>query len=123
MAKEKSRNIPMEKIHDLPGMEDSKEPDKAYGSLVSSILVSGIQEPVILRPMGNGEYQLVAGYRRRRAAELARLQEIPALVYDMTEKEALEYRAQAVKAPKTPIPGTLLEEAAEEILKALEKRA
>ena len=118
MAKEKSRNIPMEKIHDLPGMEDSKEPDKAYGSLVSSILVSGIKEPVILRPMGNGEYQLVAGYRRRRAAELARLQEIPALVYDMTEKEALEYRAQAVKAPKTPIPGTLLEEAAEEKAKA-----
>lgn len=118
MAKEKSRNIPMEKIHDLPGLEDSKEPDKAYGSLVSNILVSGIKEPVILCPKGDGEYQLVAGYRRRRAAELAKLQEIPALVYDMTEKEALEYRAQAVKDPKTPIPGTLLGEAAEEKAKA-----
>ena len=104
MAKEKSRNIPIEKIHDLPGLEDIKQPDKAYGSLVSSILINGVKEPVILRLMENGEYQLVAGYRRKRAVELAKLQEIPALIYDMTEKEALEYRAKAAKDPKTPIP-------------------
>lgn len=118
MAKEKSRNIPIEKIHDLPGLEDSKQPDKAYGSLVSSILINGVKEPVILRPVENGEYQLVAGYRRKRAVELAKLQEIPALIYDMTEKEALEYRAKANKDSKTPIPGKLVEEAAEEKAKA-----
>ena len=118
MAKEKSRNIPIEKIHDLPGLEDSKQPDKAYGSLVSSILINGVKEPVILRPMENGEYQVVAGYRRKRAVELAKLQEIPALIYDMTEKEALEYRAKAGKDPKTPIPGKLMEEATEEKVKA-----
>lgn len=118
MAKEKSRNIPIEKIHDLPGLEDIKQPDKAYGSLVSSILINGVKEPVILRPMENGEYQLVAGYRRKRAVELAKLQEIPALIYDMTEKEALEYRAKANKDSKTPIPGKLVEEAAEEKAKA-----
>ena len=114
MAKEKSRNIPIEKIHDLPGLEDSKQPDKAYGSLVSSILINGVKEPVILRSMENDEYQLVAGYRRKRAVELAKLQEIPALIYDMTEKEALEYRAKAGKDPKTPIPGKFVEDAAEE---------
>ena len=114
MAKEKSRNIPIEKIHDLPGLEDSKQPDKAYGSLVSSILINGVKEPVILRSMENDEYQLVAGYRRKRAVELAKLQEIPALIYDMTEKEALEYRAKAGKDPNTPIPGKFVEDAAEE---------
>lgn len=118
MAKEQSRNIPIEKIHDLPGLEDNKQPDKAYGSLVSSILINGVKEPVILRSMENGEYQLVTGYRRKRAVELAKLQEIPALIYDMTEKEALEYRAKAEKDPKTPIPGKLMEEAAEEKAKA-----
>ena len=118
MAKEKSRNIPIEKIHDLPGLEDSKQPDKAYGSLVSSILINGVKEPVILRSMENGEYQLVTGYRRKRAVELAKLQEIPALIYDMTEKEALEYRAKAAKDPKTPIPGKFVEDAAEEKAKA-----
>lgn len=114
MAKEQSRNIPIEKIHDLPGLEDNKQPDKAYGSLVSSILINGVKEPVILRSMENGEYQLVTGYRRKRAVELAKLQEIPALIYDMTEKEALEYRAKAAKDPKTPIPGKFVEDAAEE---------
>ena len=118
MAKEKSRNIPIEKIHDLPGLEDNKQPDKAYGSLVSSILINGVKEPVILRPMENDEYQLVTGYRRKRAVELAKLQEIPALIYDMTEKEALEYRAKAAKDPKTPIPGKFVEDAAEEKAKA-----
>lgn len=118
MAKEQSRNIPIEKIHDLPGLEDNKQPDKAYGSLVSSILINGVKEPVILRSVENGEYQLVAGYRRRRAVELAKLQEIPALIYDMTEKEALEYRAKAGKDPKTPIPGKIVEDAAEEKAKA-----
>lgn len=118
MAKEQSRNIPIEKIHDLPGLEDNKQPDKAYGSLVSSILINGVKEPVILRSMENDEYQLVAGYRRKRAVELAKLQEIPALIYDMTEKEALEYRAKAGKDPKTPIPGKFVEDAAEEKAKA-----
>lgn len=118
MAKEQSRNIPIEKIHDLPGLEDNKQPDKAYGSLVSSILINGVKEPVILRSMENGEYQLVTGYRRKRAVELAKLQEIPALIYDMTEKEALEYRAMAGKDPKTPIPGKFVEDAAEEKAKA-----
>lgn len=118
MAKEQSRNIPIEKIHDLPGLEDNKQPDKAYGSLVSSILINGVKEPVILRSMENGEYQLVTGYRRKRAVELAKLQDIPALIYDMTEKEALEYRAKAAKDPKTPIPGKFVEDAAEEKAKA-----
>ena len=116
MANENSKipippNISIEKIHDLPGLAEEKRPDKEYGSLVSSILINGVKEPVILRPMENGEYQLVAGYRRKRAVELAKLKELPALIYDMTEKEALEYRTKANKDPKTPVPGKLLEEA------------
>lgn len=106
------KNIPIEKIHALPGMAEEKRPDKEYGSLVSSILISGVKEPVILRPMENGEYQLVAGYRRKRAAELAKRKELPALLYDMSEKEALDYRAKAVKEPTTPIPGKPVEEKA-----------
>lgn len=106
-----TQQIPIEKLHDLPGMDEEKRPDKDYGSLVSSILINGVKEPVILRPMENGQYQLVAGYRRRRAAELAKLKELPAIIYDMTEKEALEYRIKAAKDPKIPIPGKLVPEA------------
>lgn len=107
------QQIPIEKIHDLPGLSDLKLPEKSYGTLVSSILVNGLREPVILRPMENGEYQLVHGYRRRKAAELAKLKTLDALVYDMTVKEARDYRVAVAANPDAPIPGKLVEKAAE----------
>ena len=107
------QQIPIEKIHDLPGVTDFKLPEKSYGTLVSSILVNGLREPVILRPLENGEYQLVHGYRRRKAAELAKLKTLGALVYDMTEKEAKDYRLAVAANPEAPIPGKLVEKAAE----------
>ena len=100
--------IPLSKIHDLPGMFIQKQPDKNYGGLVSSIQASGVKEPVILRLREDGEYQLVAGYRRRRACELAKFKEIPAYVYEMTMKEAREYHAQVNNKPSTPILGKLV---------------
>lgn len=104
------QNIALEKIRPLPGLEEDKQPDKAYGSLVSSILINGVKEPLLLRTMEGGEYQLVSGYRRLRACRLAKLKEIPALVYDMTEQEALDYRAKAAQQPDTPIPGKPVQE-------------
>ena len=100
--------IPLSKIHDLPGMFIQKQPDKNYGGLVSSIQASGVKEPVILRLREDGEYQLVTGYRRRRACELAKFKEIPAYVYEMTMKEAREYHAQVNNKPSIPIPGKLV---------------
>ncbi len=117
------QQIPIEKIHDLPGVIDPKQPEKSYGTLVSSILVNGLREPVILRPLENGEYQLVHGYRRRRAAELAKLKEVSAFVYDMTEKEAQEYRRAQAVDPKAPIPGKLVEKAAESKAAPADKKA
>ena len=102
------QQIPIEKIHDLPGVTDFKLPEKSYGTLVSSILVNGLREPVILRPLENGEYQLVHGYRRRKAAELAKLKTLDALVYDMSEKEAKDYRVAVAANPDAPIPGKLI---------------
>ena len=102
------QQIPIEKIHDLPGVTDFKLPEKSYGTLVSSILVNGLREPVLLRQLENGEYQLVHGYRRRKAAELAKLKTLEALVYDMTEKEAKDYRMAVAANPDTQIPGKLI---------------
>ena len=102
------QQIPIEKIHDLPGVTDFKLPEKSYGTLVSSILVNGLREPVLLRQLENGEYQLVHGYRRRKAAELAKLKTLDALVYDMTEKEAKDYRLAVSANPDAPIPGKLI---------------
>ena len=105
------QQIPIEKIHDLPGVPIVKLADKSYGGLVASMLVDGVKEPVILRQREDGEYQLVSGFRRRRAAELAKLKELPALVYDMTEKEAMAYCEKRNAENPPPIPGKLIEKA------------
>lgn len=42
------QNIPLAKIHDLPGVTIFKQPDKSYGGLVTSIQTGGIKEPVIV---------------------------------------------------------------------------
>ena len=68
----KPQVIPLSKIHDLPNVFIAKPQDKSLGSMVLSIESSGIKEPVILRQRDDGEYQLLSGYRRRRASELAK---------------------------------------------------
>ena len=108
-SKPQAQTILLAKIHDLPGVFISKQPDKAYGGLVTSIQAGGVKEPVILRLREDGEYQLVTGYRRRRASELAKKQDIPALVYDMTPQEAIDYHKRVQKQPGLPVPGKLLE--------------
>ena len=108
-SKPQAQTIPLAKIHDLPGVFISKQPDKAYGGLVTSIQANGVREPVILRIREDGEYQLVTGYRRYRASELAKRQDIPALVYEMTPQEAVNYRRQAQSKPDLPVPGKLVE--------------
>ena len=109
MAKNESTMIAISKIHDLPGVNYERQNDKAYSGLVSSIITQGIQEPLIVRQREDGEYQLVSGYRRRRAGELAKLSELPAVVYDMSEKEALEYYKASRDKADIPIPGKKVE--------------
>ena len=118
MAEEKARdptkpeikpvNIPLSKIHDLPGSVFAPPSPKSLEALTSSIVLQGVQEPVVLRQREDGEFQIVSGNRRRKASELAKQTEIPAFVYDMTEKEAKEFRFRN-KGDGTP-PGKLLPE-------------
>ena len=105
----KPQSIPLAKIHDLPGIPLVRQPDKSYGGLVTSIQSGGVKEPVILRLREDGEYQLVTGYRRKRACELMKKQEIPALVYEMNLQEAIRYHGLANGKPTPPVPGKLVE--------------
>lgn len=118
MAEEKARdptkpevrpvNIPLSKIHDLPGSVFAPPSLKSLEALTSSIVLKSVQEPVILRQREDGEFQIVSGNRRRKASELAKKTEIPAFIYDMTEKEAKDFRFRN-KGEGTP-PGKLLSE-------------
>ena len=63
--------------------------EAALDELASSIAARGMIQPVIVRPQGDGRYQLVAGERRWRAAQRAQLHEIPALIRDLDEREVM----------------------------------
>ncbi len=84
------QNIPLSKILDFPGLAFGKFSDKSLGGLVSSLQSKGIEEPLIVRQGKDGEYELIAGYRRRRAGELAKLSDVPAYVVELDDKQAKE---------------------------------
>ena len=63
--------------------------DAALDELAASIAARGVIQPIIVRPLGAGRYQLVAGERRWRAAQRAQLHEIPALIRDLGEREVM----------------------------------
>ena len=63
--------------------------EDALEELAASIAARGVIQPVIVRPLPGGKYQLVAGERRWRAAQRARLHEIPALVRDLAERDVM----------------------------------
>lgn len=58
--------------------------------LKASVKKSGLIEPVVVRPVAHGTYELVAGERRLRAAQALGIQEVPAMIRTLSDKEALE---------------------------------
>jgi len=84
------RMLALAQIKPLPGNPRKHFDEAALEELASSIATRGVIQPIIVRPHPNGEgYQLVAGERRWRAAQKARLHEIPALVRNLSEREVM----------------------------------
>lgn len=63
--------------------------DAALDELAASIAARGVIQPIIVRPLADGGYQLVAGERRWRAAQRAQLHEIPALIRDLGDRDVM----------------------------------
>lgn len=80
----------MERIH-LPQQQPRRyfDPQKMQG-LVESVKKHGILEPLLVRPLQDGNYELVAGERRYRAAQTAGLIEVPVLIRDFNDQEAFQ---------------------------------
>ena len=84
------RMLPLASIKPLPGNPRKVFDEAALDELAASIAARGVIQPIIVRPHPNGEgYQLVAGERRWRAAQKARLHEIPALVRELSDREVM----------------------------------
>lgn len=64
--------------------------EAALEELKASIRRSGIIEPIIVRPVAHGTYEVVAGERRLRAAQSLGIQDVPAIIKTLTDRESLE---------------------------------
>jgi ParB family chromosome partitioning protein len=62
---------------------------EALGALAESVRAQGLIQPVVVRPLGEGRYELVAGERRWRAARAAGLATVPALIRETDDRESL----------------------------------
>jgi len=61
----------------------------ALEELASSIRQQGIMQPIVVRPIGEGRYEIIAGERRWRAAQLAMLDRVPAIIRDVPDEAAV----------------------------------
>lgn len=64
--------------------------DSAIEQLAESIRAHGVLQPLLVRPIGEDEYEIIAGERRWRASQAAKLHEVPVIIQDLTDEEALE---------------------------------
>jgi len=84
------RRIPVDLLVPNPRQPRTSFDDETLQALANSVRERGVLQPVLARPLPGGRYELIAGERRWRAAQLAGLQEVPALVRDRGDAEALE---------------------------------
>ena len=89
MKREKLMDIPISKIQDFPDHPYKVKDDENMVELVESIKTRGLIQPVLVRPIDNGMYEMVSGHRRKRAFEIAGIEKIPARIQNLTKDEAI----------------------------------
>ncbi len=84
------RELPVTLIKPNPNQPRTNFDQEALDALAASIETSGVIQPLLVRPLPDGSYELVAGERRWRAAQQAGLEKVPAVVRDAQQAERLE---------------------------------
>lgn len=83
-------SLPLREIEPDPGQPRKTFEQQALGELAASIAEHGLLQPIAVRPRPMGGYTIVAGERRWRASRMAGLTEVPVVVKDVTDEQAME---------------------------------
>jgi ParB family transcriptional regulator, chromosome partitioning protein len=84
------RELPVELVKPNPSQPRTRFDAAALDALAASIASSGVVQPLLVRPLHDGSYELLAGERRWRAAQQAGLEKVPAIVRDSEQAERLQ---------------------------------
>lgn len=82
--------VPVEAISPNPGQPRTSFDDDALAALADSISASGVVQPLIARELSDKSYELIAGERRWRAAQIAGLEQVPVILRDSDEAARME---------------------------------
>ena len=80
--------IKIKDISDFPNHPFRVVDDEKMNDMVKSVQERGIMFPAIVRPKADGCYEMISGHRRKRACELAQIDEIPCIIRNLTDEEA-----------------------------------
>lgn len=86
---EKVIPIPIEKLDDFPNHPFRVRKDEEMIDLVERVKKVGVIEPIIVRPKENGHYEIIAGHRRKLAGKLAEMKELPTIIRNYNDDEAV----------------------------------
>src|SRR3954454_20479906 len=90
VAEPELRELPVELIGPNPAQPRTRFDPESIKTLATSLADAGVVQPLIVSPLADGRYELVAGERRWRAARQAGLSTVPAIVRDEGESERLQ---------------------------------
>jgi ParB family transcriptional regulator, chromosome partitioning protein len=84
------REIPLEQIDTNPFQTRSHVNEEQLAELAASIVANGVVQPVLVRPLSNGRFQIIAGERRWRASKMAGKTTVPAVLRQVSDEQAME---------------------------------
>ena len=90
LEKSAYQQLPIYKVEPNPDQPRQDFDEEELQALADSITVHGIIQPLTVREMPNGNYQIIAGERRWRAARMANLSDVPAVIIEADDKKAME---------------------------------
>jgi ParB family chromosome partitioning protein len=86
----KPREIALEQIDRNPFQTRGQIDNEKLAELAASITANGVVQPILVRPLANGRFQLIAGERRWRASQVAGKKTIPAILRQVSDEQAME---------------------------------
>lgn len=88
-SRESVREIPLREISDFPNHPFKVKMDESMADMAESVKQYGVLVPALVREKPEGGYEMIAGHRRKMASELAEKKEIPCIVRNLTDDEAI----------------------------------